>query len=410
MTYWNTTLLDEHNQSALIDNEDFIKEIVRDYLQEHLEAEMCEHIGAEPYERTDVRAGWRNGYKDRTLHLKAGSVYLRIPQARDGSFHTELFERYQRSERAFTLAIIEMWLKGVSTRKVADITDALSSVVFSKSCVSELCKKLDEHICAWKARSLSEHTYPYLFVDALYEKVRKGGSVVSQGVLIASGVRDDGIREVLDVAIADVESEATYNDLFRSLKERGLSGVLLVTSDAHLGLRAAISRYFHGAAWQRCQVHFMREAMKKVSLKRREGLGSGISAIFAETTREKAITKATEVAGKWRKMAPSVASMIDEGIEDCLSVLGFPEDHQVRLRTNNAMERLNKEIRRRDRVIGAFPDEASAMRLISALCMEISEDWLQAKPYLDMSLLYVDDEPALAVILYLKAQGLRCVS
>ena len=410
MADWNITLTNEDNQTALIDCDGFINGIVQKALQEFLEAEMCAHLGAEPYERTEERTGLRNGYKNRTLRLKVGSITLKVPQARDGSFHTELFERYQRSERALTLAIVEMWLKGVSTRKVADITDALSSVTFSKSAVSELCKSLDEHVDAWKARELTSHTYPYLFVDALYEDVRKGGRVVSEGVLIVSGVRNDGVPEVLDVAIADTESAATYNDLFSSLRERGLSGVLLVVSDAHAGLKAAIKRYFHGASWQRCQVHFLREARLKVSSGRRGGLESDISAIFEETTRDSAMKKAEEIAAKWRELAPSVASMIDEGIEDCLSVLAFPEEHRMRIRTNNFMERLNKEIRRRDRVIGVFPNEASALRLISALCIDISEGWLSGRAFLDMSLLYVEDEPVEAVIRFRSLRELKAAS
>jgi len=403
MALWNITLNDNDGQTALIDYDDFVEGIVQRSLQEFLEAEMAEHIGAGPYERTEGRTGQRNGYKPRTLALRVGGVRLMVPQARDGSFHTELFERYQRSERAFTLAIVEMWLDGVSTRKVAEVTEALSSVAFSRSTVSELCKRLDQQVDAWRSRDLSGAAYPYLFVDALQENVRRGGRVVSLGMLVACGVRGDGVREVLDVAAADTESAAAYADLFSSLRERGLSGVMLVTSDAHAGLIAAIRRYFQGAAWQRCQVHFLREAMGKVSLRRRGEVCADISAVFEQGTREGAMEKAAEAAGKWREAAPRVAAMIDGGIEDCLSVLGFPEEHRARLRTNNAIERLNREIRRRDRAIGVFPNEASALRLVSALCMEASEEWLGAKAYLDMSLLDVDDEPSPAQARCLKA-------
>jgi len=400
MTAWNITLTNKDKQTALIDVNDFISGIVQTTLQEFLEAEMTEHIGAEPYERTDERTGQRNGYKDRELILKVGSICLRIPQARDGSFHTALFERYQRSERALTLAIIEMWLKGVSTRKVQDVTDALSSLTFSKSTVSELCKSLDAHVDEWKARDLSSHTYPYIFIDALYEDIRKAGSVVSEGVLIVVGVRDDGKREILDAAIADTESAASYNDLFSSLKERGVSGVMLVISDAHFGLKAAIKRFFQGASWQRCQVHFLRDAIGKVSSTNKEDLSSDIGSIFEETKKEDAMKRASEVAGKWRNTAPRVAKMIDEDIEQCLSVLAFPEEHQISIRTNNIMERFNEEIRRRDRVINIFPNEASALRLICAICIERSELWITGNPWLDMSLFDVDDKPVAAVLEY----------
>jgi len=402
MTKSNLTLTREQEQTPLIDSKDFIKGIVQTTLQEILEAEMTEFIGAERHERTDERTGFRNGYKPRTLILKVGCIELRMPQARDGCFHTELFECYQRSERALTLAVVEMWLQGVSTRKVAAITDELSSVTFSKSTVSELCKSLDKEVSVWKSRDLSFYTYPYLFVDALYEDIRKGGSIVSTGVLIVCGVRADGKREILDVAVADTESAATYNELFSSLKERGISGVMLVTSDAHKGLKAAIKRYFQGASWQRCQVHFIRDALNKVSLKRRADLSKDIGSIFEEDKKEDAMQKAREIADKWRTVTPRVATMLDEDIEQCLNVLAFPKDHQIRLRTNNLMERLNEEIRRRDRVIGIFPNEDSVLRLIGSLCLETSESWLSRAPFLDMSLLDTDDEPVAARIQYLQ--------
>jgi len=393
MADWNITLTDERNQTALVDSGEFVRGIVQDALQEFLQAEMTEHLGAGHYERTDMRTGVRNGYKPRTLNLTVGSVSLRVPQTRGSEFHTELFERYQRSERAFTLAIVDMWLNGVSSRKVADITDALCSVTFSKSTVSELCKSLDVQVDAWRSRDLSGHAYPYVFVDALYEHVRKDGKVVSEGLLVATGVRDDGIREVLDVAIADTESAASYNDLFGSLRERGVAGVRMVTSDAHSGLKAAIRRYFQGAAWQRCQVHFIRDAASKVSLKNRKELSEDIAVVFEEASKERAMVLASAVADKWRKAAPRVSAMIEDDIEQCLNALAFPEEHQERIRTNNAIERLNKEIRRRDRVVGVFPNEASALRLVCALCMEQSEEWLSSRPYLDMSLLDTDDAP-----------------
>jgi len=381
------------NQQPLIDSEGFIRGIVQATLQEFLEAEMTEHIGAGPYERSEGRVTQRNGYKGRTLKLRVGSVNLRLPQARDGSFHTELFGRYQRSERALTLAVVEMWVSGVSTRKVAAVAEELGSVGFSKSTVSELCKSLDAEVDAWRSRDLSAHAWPYLFVDALYEDVRVGGSVVSEGVLVACGIRDDGRREILDVAVADTESAAAYNDLFRSLRDRGVGGVLLVTSDDHRGLVASIKRYFCGAAWQRCQTHFQREALSKVSYRLRAGLAADIAAVFAEDDRGAAMARAAEAADRWRGVSPRAAAMLDDGIEDCLSALAFPAEHRKSIRTNNMMERLNEEIRRRDRVVGIFPNEASALRLICSLCADRSEDWATGRPYLDMDLLHADDGP-----------------
>ena len=393
MTTWNLTLTDENNQIARIDSAEFVKGIIQAALQKFLEAEMDEYIGAERYERSDERTGFRNGTKPRTLHLKVGTVCLRLPQARDGGFHTELFERYQRSERAFTLAIVEMWQNGVSSRKVSEITDALCGISFSKSTVSELCKSLDGQVSAWKARDLSEYACPYVFVDALYENVRKGGRVVREGVLIVTAVRSDGMREILDMAIADTESESSYNDLFSSLRRRGLFGVRLVTSDAHAGLKAAISRYFQGASWQRCQIHFMRDVLGKAPLKYREKLSADIRAVFNEADRDKAMNKAKEAADRWRDTCGRAADMIEDSIEQCLSVLAFPAEHQTHIRTNNVLERLNKEIRRRDRVIEIFPNEASMLRLIGSLLIEQSEEWISGTPYLEMGLLPGADAP-----------------
>lgn len=232
----------------LMDDPGFLKEIVERVLQEVLEAEMTEHVGATPYERTDARKGHRNGHKPRTLRTRVGALNLLVPQDREGTFSTRLFSRYQRNEKALVLALMEMYVEGVSTRKVKDITEELCGTSFSKSLVSHLAANLDAELRAWRERPLEGAAYPYLFVDARYEKVRLSGRVVSQGVLIASAVRDDGFREVLGVEVADTESEATYHELFRSLKGRGLEGVELVISDDHEGLKAAVSRHFQGTS------------------------------------------------------------------------------------------------------------------------------------------------------------------
>jgi len=239
-------------QGILLDEADFLKEIVERVLQEVLEAEMTEHIVAAPHERTDARKGHRNGHKPRTLRTRVGTLSLLVPQEREGSFSTKLFARYQRNEKALVLALMEMYLQGVSTRKVKGITEELCGTSFSKSLLSSLAGRLDSELSAWRDRQLEAEAYPYLFVDARYEKVRVDGRVVSQGVLLVSAVRDDGMREILAVEVADTESEAAYQELFRSLKRRGLSGVELVVSDDHEGLKAAVFRHFQGASWQRC--------------------------------------------------------------------------------------------------------------------------------------------------------------
>src|ERR687897_1236456 len=288
-------------QGVLIDDADFLREIVQRVLQEVLEAEMTEHVGAAPHERTAGRKGHRNGYKPRALRTRVGTLNLLVPQDREGTFSTRLFSRYQRNEKALCLALMEMYVEGVSTRKVKDVTEALCGTSFSKSTVSHLAAELDAELGAWRSRPLEADAYPYVFVDARYEKVRADSRVVSQGVLLVSGVRaPDGLREILGVEVADTESEASYHELFRSLKARGLRGVELVVSDDHEGLKAAVSRHFQGASWQRCQVHYARNLLRMVSAKKRKELGADyLRAIFAQASREQALGLASSVAEKW---------------------------------------------------------------------------------------------------------------
>jgi putative transposase len=373
-------------QDILLDDPAFLREIVEKVVQQLLEAEMTEHIGAAPYERSATRKGHRNGYKPRALRTRVGTLNLLVPQDREGTFSTRLFSRYQRNEKALCLALMEMYVEGVSTRKVKEVTEALCGTSFSKSLVSSLAGSLDSELEAWRDRRLEAKAYPYLFVDARYEKVRIEGRVVSQGVLIASGVRDDGFREILAVEVADTESEATYQELFRSLKRRGLSGVRLVVSDDHEGLKSAIARHFQGASHQRCQVHYARNLLGMVGHARRKELGTDLRAIFAAPERKQALAIAASAAEKWRKKKGNekVACHLEEHIEECLSCLAFPESHRRRIRTTNGLERLNQEIKRRTRVVRIFPNERSCLRLVTALAVEQSEEWITGRRYLDM--------------------------
>ncbi len=373
-------------QGVLLDDPGFLREIVQRVLQEVLEAEMTEHVGAAPYERVEGRTGHRNGHKPRALRTRVGTLNLLVPQDREGTFSTRLFSRYQRNEKALVLALMEMYLEGVSTRKVKDITEELCGTSFSKSLVSSLAGSLDAELGAWRGRRLEAEAYPYLFVDARYEKVRVGHRIVSQGVLIVSAVREDGFREIVGVEVANTESEATYQDLFRSLKARGLSGVELVVSDDHEGLKAAIDRHFQGTSHQRCQVHYARNLLGMVGAKRRKELAADLRAIFAQASRERALGMAFEVAGRWREEGyEKVACHIEENIEECLTCLAFPESHRRRIRTTNGLERLNQEIKRRTRVVRIFPNPQACLRLVSALCVEQSEEWVTGRRYLDMS-------------------------
>jgi putative transposase len=372
-------------QGILLEDPDFLHEIVERVLQEMLEAEMTEHIGAAPYERSATRTGHRNGHKPRTLRTRVGTLNLLVPQDREGTFSTRLFSRYQRNEKALVLALMEMYVEGVSTRKVKEITEELCGTSFSKSLVSSLAGSLDSELEAWRSRRLEAQAYPYVFVDARYEKVRVDHKVVNQGVLVVSGVRDDGLREILGVEVADTESEATYQELFRSLKRRGLSGVQLVVSDDHEGLKAAIARHFQGASHQRCQVHYARNLLGMVGYARRKELTSDLRAIFAAPNRKQALQIASSVAEKWRKKSnEKVAEHLEEHIEECLSCLAFPESHRRRIRTINGLERLNQEIKRRTRVVRIFPNEKSCLRLVTALAVEQSEEWITGRRYLDM--------------------------
>lgn len=383
----------EFAQAVLLDDPAFLREIVERTVQALLDEEMTAHLGAERYERTGERRGYRNGTKPRTLTTRVGTLELLVPQDRDGTFSTELFSRYQRSEQALVTSLLEMYIHGVSTRKVAAITEALCGTRISKSQVSALTSRLDSELTAWRERPLSASSYPYVWVDARYEHVRIDGHVISQGVLLVSGLRgDDGHREILGVAVTDTESEATYQELFRSLKARGLAGVRLVISDDHAGLRAAIRRHFQGASWQRCQVHVTRNLTGQVAATKRAALATGLREVFAATTLEQARTQIAQLAETWRASHPHVAEQIEEDLEDCLSCLAFPTAHQARIRTTNGLERLSQELKRRTRVVRIFPNREACLRLVTALAMEHSDEWISGRRYLDVGLL--DHDPS----------------
>ncbi len=382
----------ETTQAVLTDDPNFPRILVEQVVQEVLDADAAQrapaaHLRAAPYERSGERKGYRNGDKPRQLHTRVGTLVLRVPQDRDGTFATEVFARYQRSEKALMLTLMERSVEGVSTRKVRDITEVLCGTRFSKSLVSELAGTLDTELAAWRERALTETSYPYLTVDARDDYVRHGGPVVSQGVLIVTGVRADGRREILAVTVADTESEATYHALFRDLKQRGLTGVRWVTSDDHPGRKAAITRHFQGARWQRCQVHCTRNRVGMVGAGRRGERAGDLREVFAATTRRQAMTLAEAAAIRWEPTHPTVARLLEEGTEDCLACLAFPLAHRARIRTTNGQERLNAEIKRRTRVARIFPNPSACLRLVSALCVEQSEEWVSGRQYLDLSAL-----------------------
>jgi putative transposase len=355
--------------------EDFLRELVQRTVQQVLEAEMTSFLGAESYQRNDVRRGWRNGFKPRTLKTRVGELELMVPKDRDGQFQTELFERYQRSEKAFVAALLQMYIEGVSTRKVTAITEALCGLEVSKSQVSALTQKLDAEVAEWRMRALSDE-YPYLIFDARYEKVRRGGSVVSQGVLVAIGISAAGYREVLGCWVAESESEASWGAVFSELKQRGLRGVRYVVSDDHAGMVRAIERHFQGAVWQRCQVHFVRNALSLCGRQQRPLVLRLMKLVTETATREAAKAALAAAIAELEKKAPKVARLLEEHGEEILGVYALPEAHRKRMRTTNMLERQNQELKRRTRVIRVFPHEQSCLRLIAALLMETNQEWM----------------------------------
>ena len=358
-----------------VGGEDFLRQLVQRTVQQVLEAEMASFLGAETYERNGKRRGWRNGYKPRTLKTRVGELELMVPKDRDGEFQTELFDRYQRSEKAFVLALLQMYVEGVSTRKVSAITEALCGLEISKSQVSALSQKLDAEISEWRMRPLTE-AYPYLIFDARYEKVRRGGSVVSQGVLVAIGISAAGYREVLGCWVAESESEASWGSVFSELKQRGLSGVSYGVSDDHTGMVKAIERHFQGAVWQRCQVHFVRNALALCGCQQRPMVLRLMKAVTEAATREAARAALGVAVAELEKKAPRVARLLEESGEEILGVYALPEAHRKRMRTTNMLERQNQELKRRTRVVRVFPHEQSLLRLIAALLMETNQEWM----------------------------------
>jgi transposase-like protein len=351
--------------------------LIAEVLNQVLQAQLTEHLGADRHERSEDRAGYRNGYRERTLYTRVGPLTLRVPQTRDGSFAPDSFERYRRNEQALVLALMEMVVNGVSTRKVARITEELCGTSFSKSTVSRLATGLDVRVRAFLDRKL-EGGHPFVIVDALFTKVRGDGPVVSKALLIASGIRKDGHREVLGLAIGDAESASTWSDFFRSLKRRGVDGVDFVISDDHAGLVDAIAK------WQRCQVHVMRNLLGQAPARERAAVLEAAKLIFASADLAEARRRHGEFAERFAKTAPKAVACMDEAFDDTMAVMELPLRYRRRLKSTNMQERLNEEIRRRERVIRIFPNDASAIRLVGALLEEINENW-SGRQYFDMT-------------------------
>jgi putative transposase len=372
---------------ALLANEpDVMKALVKEVLQEVLDGEMTEFLGADRSERNSGRMGYRSGYYSRGLVTRIGKLELRVPRDRNGEFSTALFERYQRSEKALVAALAEMYVQGVSTRKVTAITEELCGHRFSASSISAINKGMDQALARFAARPLDE-VYPYLILDARYEKVREEGVIRSQAVLIAIGINWEGQRQVLAVELANRESATSWKDFLVTLKQRGLHGVEFVVSDDHAGLKRAIGEILPEASWQRCYVHFLRNALDYLPRKADDDCLQELRWIYDRRDIQEAQRDLTAWIGKWQGKYPKLVDWVEGSIGETLTFYRLPRAHHKHLKSTNMLERLNEEIKRRTRVVRIFPNAASCQRLVRALCVETHEAWLEASRYLNMSLL-----------------------
>jgi len=348
-------------------------------LQQLIEAEATSVIGAGRYERSEGRATQRNGYRSRLLSTPAGDVELGIPKLREGAFFPSLLERRRRIDRALYAVVMEAYVHGVSTRKVDDLVKALGAASgISKSEVSRICSALDHELEEFRNRPL-DHAFTYVFADATYVKGRVRGRVVSRAVVVATGVTAQGDREVLGIEVGDTEDGAFWTAFLKGLRARGLSGVQLVISDHHLGLKAAIASVFVGAAWQRCRVHFMRNVLARVPKASAEMVAAAIRTVFAQPDAVHVRSQLEEVTRMLSGQFPDVATMLADAAEDLLAFCAFPQAHWRKIWSTNPLERLNGEIKRRTNVVGIFPNDAAAARLITAVVVEFHDEWAVAE-------------------------------
>lgn len=373
-------------KEALFAERDGLKELFRGVLQEVLEAEMTEAVGAGKGERTEGRLSYRSGYYTRGLVTRLGKIELRVPQDRQGRFSTELFERYQRSDKALLAALAEMYIQGVSTRKVKAITEELVGHSFSASSISAIVKKLDDELCCFARRRLDE-PFPYLILDARYEKVRVDHVIQSQAVLVAVGIDWEGRRQILGVELANRESWSSWRDFLTGLKERGLHGVEFVVSDDHDGLKKAIRECLPEAAWQRCYVHFLRNAIDHLPRKRDDDCLKELSWLYERRNVKEARADLKAWIERWQGRYAKLVAWVEENIEETLTYFSLPQAHHRNMKSTNMFERFNEEIKRRTRVVRIFPNDASCLRLVRALAAEQHESWQEDSRYINMTLL-----------------------
>ena len=364
-------------------DDDFLRSVAEAVLQIIMEADVEGVIGAGRHERSPDRQTWRNGYRDRTLETRLGPLNLRVPKLRTGTYFPGFLEPRKPVEKALVAVIQEAWIAGVSTRKVDDLVQAMGMSGISKSSVSKLCREIDERVGAFLTRPL-EGEWPYLWLDATYLKVREGGRIVSVAAIVAVAVNTDGRREIVGLHIGPSEAETFWSAFLKSLAKRGLRGTKLVISDAHEGLKAAIARTLTGATWQRCRVHFMRNALAHVPRSQTTVVAAAIRQAFVQPDHASATRTWRHVADQLRQRWPKLGALMDDAEADVLAYVAFPMRHRAKLHSTNPLERLNKEIKRRADVVGIFPNEDSITRLVGAVLLEANDDWQLQHRYMQI--------------------------
>jgi putative transposase len=367
-------------KAAMETDADFLRESVKALAQRLMELEVSQHVGAQPYERTATRTGHRNGSYERQWDTRVGSIALQVPRVRDGSYFPSLLEPRKRAERALVAVVQEAYVHGMSTRRVDDLVQALGMAGISKSQVSRMASELDAEVARFRNRRL-EGPYPYVWLDAIYLKVRKDGRVVGTAVVIAIGVNARGEREVLGLDVGPSEDGAFWLSFLRSLVARGLSGVQVAISDAHEGLKGAIAAVLQGASWQRCRVHFVRNALALVPKSASQMVAATIRTVFSQPDATSAREQWRRVAESFRPQFGRLAQLMDDAEADVLAYLAFPQAHWRQIWSNNPLERLNKEIKRRTDVVGIFPNDAAVIRLVGAILAEQNDEWQVTKRY-----------------------------
>ena len=380
MANHNIALLELLRKAGVENDIDFLREAVETLAQSLIELEASQAIGAEPYERRTERATYRNGHRSRTWDTRVGTVNLSIPKLRQGTFFPSLLEPRRRAERALVAVVQEAYVHGVSTRKVDDLVQALGMTGISKSTVSRLCSELDAEVERFRNRKL-EGSYPYMWLDATYLKVREAGRVQSMALVLAVGVKASGERGILGFDLGPSEDGAFWLEFLRSLVARGLKGVQLVTSDAHEGLKQAIPAALQGASWQRCRVHFMRNLLTHVPKAAQQVVAASIRSIFIQQHRADASAQLSHVHAGLEKRFPRAAKLLVEAEEDILAYMAFPSEHWRQLYSTNPLERLNKEVKRRTDVVGIFPNRAAVIRLAGAVLAEQDDEWSVGRRY-----------------------------